>query len=393
MASKQPPLALPRPLQKWVQLNTILGAPACKNIRTDPCTKFPDACILGSVYLSEKRKELKTPTDKKKKKKKKCVRFAQSVVPGTPKKKSAPKGRHPPKNAPAKRGLISFFSAGKVLHNTLNTVKSSSSSSCMKLVRSPAEMSQKEKDENCCHKNAVLNQWSEDNMRQAQAYFNDTHSMSEPPSIAEIASKYRIPHATLWKCVTGIVQGTGHMSGGKRNLHIFPKEDEDELAAVIKLYGYSGFAMTVDDLCYIAYEIAEERGYTGFNNETRMAGRKWTKGFMSRHCDVSLHTSSDVSVYRNFSANESTVNKWFDLFEKILTAKGVSDPVHIWNCNESGVQDVPTKRKVLGETGFKAYSTVPADKGETSTVLTAANARGDMMDPLVIMHGQRVQQS
>ena len=52
-------------------------------------------------------------------------------------------------------------------------------------------------------------------------------------------------------------------------------------------------------------------------------------------------------------ANKLTVDKFFNLYEKIVKDYHIESPMNIWNCNESGVQDVSKEQEVLGVTGEK----------------------------------------
>ena len=65
-------------------------------------------------------------------------------------------------------------------------------------------------------------------------------------------------------------------------------------------------------------------------------------------------------------------------------------PYYIWNCDESGVQDVPKEEEVVGVVHEKANSQEPSEHGETSTVLTFANVCGQVMPSIVIYKGKQV---
>ena len=56
-----------------------------------------------------------------------------------------------------------------------------------------------------------------------------------------------------------------------------------------------------------------------------------------------------------------------------------------------GVQTVPKEEKYLGEVNKPLYSTVAADQGEMSTVLSFVNAVGCVCPPIIIHKGQQVQ--
>ena len=62
----------------------------------------------------------------------------------------------------------------------------------------------------------------------------------------------------------------------------------------------------------------------------------------------------------------------------------------IWNCDESGVQDVPKEEEVIGVTGAKMYTITPKEQGETTTILTFTNTCGQVMPLLVIHKGSKM---
>ena len=48
-----------------------------------------------------------------------------------------------------------------------------------------------------------------------------------------------------------------------------------------------------------------------------------------------------------------------------LERLNISSPEQIWNCDETGYQDVPKEQEVVGETGVDAYNIVSNEQGET----------------------------
>ena len=64
--------------------------------------------------------------------------------------------------------------------------------------------------------------------------------------------------------------------------------------------------------------------------------------------------------------------------------------MHIWNTDESGVQDVLKEEQVIGVMGEKAHTMSPKEQGKTTTVLMFANACGQVFPPFVIFKGARV---
>ena len=91
------------------------------------------------------------------------------------------------------------------------------------------------------------------------------------------------------------------------------------------------------------------------------------------------------------AANEPNIKKWFKEYAEVLKKLHIESPEYIWSGDETGVQTVPREELYLGEVNEPLYSTVSADQGEMSTVLSFVNAVGRVCPPLVLHKGQRVQ--
>ena len=89
-------------------------------------------------------------------------------------------------------------------------------------------------------------------------------------------------------------------------------------------------------------------------------------------------------------ANKPTGDKFFNLYEKIIKDYLIESPMNIWNCDESSVQDMAKEQEVLGVTGEKTSNVTSKEQGETSTILTFANACRQVSLPLVIHKGGSV---
>ena len=91
------------------------------------------------------------------------------------------------------------------------------------------------------------------------------------------------------------------------------------------------------------------------------------------------------------AANEPNVRKWFLEYKKVLNDLNINSPEQIWSGDETGVQNVLKEEVVLCVKGKKAYQTVAAEQGETSTILTFVNGVGNVVPPMVIHKGEHVQ--
>ena len=90
------------------------------------------------------------------------------------------------------------------------------------------------------------------------------------------------------------------------------------------------------------------------------------------------------------AANKPNVRKWFLEYKKVLNDLNINSPEQIWSGDETGVQNVPKEEVVLHVKGKKAYQTLAAVQGETSTILTFINGVGNVVPAMVIHKGECV---
>ena len=124
-----------------------------------------------------------------------------------------------------------------------------------------------------------------------------------------------------------------------------------------------------------------------------MAGRKWLKGFLKHHPEITLKTAKNLSITCAMGANETVISNWFKLLKEIKDKFDILSLCQIWSRDEMGIQNVPKEVKVLGCKKIRTFQQVSGEQGETSTVLTFVNAAGQSVPPLIIHKGQRVQET
>jgi hypothetical protein len=241
---------------------------------------------------------------------------------------------------------------------------------------------------NKSHKNQLLMQYTEDNMKKAMAHFNDQNNKLSYRKVAEL---YQVPFSTFYHKMKGRGDSYKHCVGGKHRPRIIPLRDEVELVRIIVKFAKHGFSFIEEEVRDIAYQFAEEHNLPGFSKDTEIAGRSWFQHFLDRHKSIEVKKSSELSVFRATCANPTTMDNWFNLYKGILETNKITDPRRIWNLDESGLQDVPTSQKVVGPVGAKCISLVPAEKGETTTILTCVNAVGECTKNMIIFRGVRTQ--
>ena len=71
-----------------------------------------------------------------------------------------------------------------------------------------------------------------------------------------------------------------------------------------------------------------------------------------------------LSAARAQAVNKEEVNHWFAELKAVLDKNNVIDsPTHLWNVDESGLQDVFQSKRAVGETGKQLYQVQSGEKG------------------------------
>jgi len=70
---------------------------------------------------------------------------------------------------------------------------------------------------------------------------------------------------------------------------------------------------------------------------------------------------------------------------------GIGDvPSHLWNFDETSLQNVTEPTQVIGVRGQNAYSITSLEKGKTTTYLAGINAVGLPVPPFIIHKGKTI---
>lgn len=155
-------------------------------------------------------------------------------------------------------------------------------------------------------------------------------------------------------------------------------------------FAHAGFPLEGKHVRKLAYDYAFANEVKGFSDKTRLAGKKWLKGFLNRHPSLNVRKADNLSVDRAEGANEEHVRNWFVQYIRVLRSLNIRSGDQIWNCDETGLVTVPRERNVIAVKGERSYQTVSADRGELSSVLCFVNAIGEVVPPTVIHKGKRL---
>ena len=85
-----------------------------------------------------------------------------------------------------------------------------------------------------------------------------------------------------------------------------------------------------------------------------MVGRKWLKGFLKHHPEITLKTAKNLSIACAMGANETVISNWFKLLKEIKDKFDILSPCQIWSGDETGVQNVPKEVKVQEDKNISA---------------------------------------
>lgn len=216
---------------------------------------------------------------------------------------------------------------------------------------------------------------------------NDIESGREP-KLRFLARAWNVPKSTLQRRVKGVVAGFLHASGRKP---LLPPAAEKELADMLMMLSKRGFPLRATDVKTIVFDYAKAKGIKGFSEAKKKAGYYWFQGFMKRNPKLSIRKPESLSAARAAGMNPEVVTKWFEDYEALLEELGIKGlPSHLWNCDESGLQDNFSSSHAVGEVGKPCYEITAGEKGETTTILAAFNAVGTYAPVMVIFKGKRV---
>jgi len=242
------------------------------------------------------------------------------------------------------------------------------------------------KDAGKSHKGKKLNQWQPSNMQKAIEEFHTQGTSDHVLSIRGLARAWNVPYRTLRNRIVGKVSGCKHASGRPT---VLSSSEEQELVAVISDMARVGFPLTGKDVRQLAYDYAEQKGLKVFSEKAQCAGYYWFDNFIKRYPQLSVKKAENLSAARAMAVNETQINKWFEQYGALLERLGVKDnPTHLWNFDETGMQNIHNAKRVVGLTGEDAYNVTAMEKGETSTYLAGINAVGTTVPPLIIHKGK-----
>ncbi|KAF3856780.1 hypothetical protein F7725_017503 [Dissostichus mawsoni] len=232
-----------------------------------------------------------------------------------------------------------------------------------------------------------LNQWRQDRMRGAIEEYQQIIEDGGVPQLRLLARAWSVPKSTLQRRV----KGNGHFNHTIGRKPFLPEKDEAELEEMIATLGKRGFPLRLDDIRTLAFQFAEKKGIKGFSQITKKAGYRWFQGFLRRNPKLSMRKPEALSAARAAGFNPTVVNKWFEKYKDTIETLGLKNvPGHIWNCDETGLQDHLLSTRVVAEVGAPCFEVTGGEKGQTTTCLACINTAGGYGPTMIIFKGKRM---
>lgn len=168
----------------------------------------------------------------------------------------------------------------------------------------------------------------------------------------------------------------------------FNFEEERNLSQYLLTASKMNYGFTSKEARKFAYLYAIKNNKRIPENwsKTETATYDWLRGFMNRNKELSLRTPEPTSLSRGTAFNQHTVGEFFNLLRNLIEREHFG-PESIYNCDETGVQNVHKPSKIISQKGQKQVSKVTSgERGQTVTVLCTISAIGTTIPPFLYTH-------
>jgi len=149
------------------------------------------------------------------------------------------------------------------------------------------------------------------------------------------------------------------MPGKVGKYPVLGNELQTELCDYAKQMSDMYFGITKDQICRLAYEVADRNGIRhAFNKYKKAAGSDWFYGFMKRNPSVSLRMPESTSLAKIIGFCRTEVTRFFDNLIAVFQKDKIK-PSRVYNVDETGMSTVQKQRqKTLSTTGKKQVGRV-----------------------------------
>lgn len=204
----------------------------------------------------------------------------------------------------------------------------------------------------------------------------------------EASAQYNVPLAVIYHRIKGRNVQETKMGGGRAP--VFSREVEEQIVECLKARARMGYPCNTDELRDLIQTYVKQKNLQTPFKDGR-PGLDWYYSFMKRHRALSFKKPEHLQKARKDQRKPDVIYGFYKELEKVIAEKKIYNPSFVFNADESGFKNDPSRIKAIGERG-KTLCRVSGGSGRESTsVLACVAADGSYLPPFIIFKGAAVQ--
>ncbi len=176
---------------------------------------------------------------------------------------------------------------------------------------------------------------------------------------------------------------------------LFTKAEELMLVVLLDHMAKIGFGCNRAEVKQIVNNYLVESNQTNLFTKGTVTDC-WYYGFMHRHGDkLSFRTANNTEAKRAEASKKEIFDRWYKELGEIYDKYGFhTKPMHIFNCDESGLQCLSGNSKIVcGKSNLHPRRITANNEKKTYTILACCNAYGTFLPVHFIHKGARIMSS
>lgn len=166
----------------------------------------------------------------------------------------------------------------------------------------------------------------------------------------------------------------------------FSKDEENSFTAHLLLLSDLGIPISMMDFRFLVKNYLDSNNITKPQFKNNLPGYDWGVSFLERNPELKAKIAQNKSRKRAKITREM-VEKFF---ENIATEMEGVPPENIYNMDEVGFDNDPTKKKLLFRRESRHPEVIKNTSKSCHTVVFCANAGGEVMPPFFIFKGKKL---
>lgn len=204
----------------------------------------------------------------------------------------------------------------------------------------------------------------------------------------QASHQYNVPVAVIYHRIKGRNIPDTKMGGGRST--VFTTEEEEQMVECLKARARMGYPCDKEELRDLVAKYVKENNLPTPFKDGR-PGLDWYYGFMKRHKQLSFKKPEQLQKARKDQRKPNVIYNFYENLAKVVLENSIDNPALVFNADESGFGNDPSRIKAIGERG-KPLSRVSGGSGRESTsVLACVAADGSVLPPFIIFKGGAVQ--